>query len=291
MTVTLAALMLVGAAIGAAAGYLGSFMVLKRMALVGDALSHVALPGIALALSFHLSPFIGAFTALTLAVIGIWYFESHSAVYPEALVGVFFALSLAIGVLLTPEPELLEALFGDLNKITFTEGLYTIVLSVTLIVMTQQISSKLLLSIISQELSTSMRINFKLVNLVYLLLVGGVVAVGVKFVGTLLMGALVIIPAVSAQNISKNHRAYTLLATFFGLGSAVTGIFLSSLFSISAGPVVVLASIFFFLITYFLKKIDRVCPILPMLSRVRIHKPFRLYLHPAHSHHSRFPRI
>lgn len=102
MNSSLLFLLLVGALVGAASGYLGSFMVLKRMSLVGDALSHVALPGIAIALTFGINPMLGALVALFIATVGIWYLSEHSEVYPEALVGVFFTASLAIGLLLTP---------------------------------------------------------------------------------------------------------------------------------------------------------------------------------------------
>lgn len=253
MQPALLGIILVGSAVAAAAGYLGSFMVLKRMALVGDALSHVALPGIALALTWHFSPMLGAFLALFLAVLGIWYFESTSKNYPEALVGIFFTLSLALGMLLTPEPELLEALFGNLESISFSEGLFAIGISIGVLVITRYLAPKLLLSIISEELSTSMHISSKKINLIYLLLVGSIVAVGVKFVGTLLMGALVIIPAVTARNISKNFASYSVNSILFGIMSAVCGSLIANLFAISTGPTVVLVSIFFFLLTYFVK--------------------------------------
>jgi ABC-type Mn2+/Zn2+ transport system permease subunit len=137
----------VGAFVGAAAGYLGSFMVLKRMSLVGDAMSHVALPGMAIAIALNFSPIIGAVIALTFAVIGIWYFSETSSIYPEALVGVFFTASLAIGILITPEPDLLEALFGNIEKITFIEGLIAIGLTLLIILMTRSIAKSLILGV------------------------------------------------------------------------------------------------------------------------------------------------
>src|SRR3972149_4318490 len=123
MEINLLILLATGVLVGASSGYIGSFMVLKRMSLVGDALSHVALPGMAIALLYGFSPIYGALIALSLAVVGIWYLGQHSEVYPEALVGVFFTASLAIGILITPEPELLEALFGNIESIKFIEGL------------------------------------------------------------------------------------------------------------------------------------------------------------------------
>src|SRR6185369_772849 len=107
MNTNLLLLLIVGGLVGAVSGYLGSFMVIRRMSLVGDALSHVALPGIAIAITLGINPMFGALMALILAIIGIWYLGEHSEIYPEALVGVFFTASLSIGLLLTPEPELL----------------------------------------------------------------------------------------------------------------------------------------------------------------------------------------
>jgi len=253
MITNLLFLILVGSMVGIAAGYLGSFMVLKKMSLVGDALTHVALPGMAIALTFNFSPTLGAFLALTLAVIGVWYLEKTSSIYPETLVGIFFTASLAIGLLITPEPDLLEALFGNLEKVTTLEGVLTIIVSLLFIFFTWLISKKLLIGIVSEELAKSMNISMSKYNLFYLLLVGGVVALGVKFVGTLLMGALVIVPAASAKNISRGIKDYYFFSAFFGLLSAVIGLALASILHISSGPAVVLTSISFFILTYIFK--------------------------------------
>jgi len=250
-------LLVTGIFIGAASGYLGSFMVLKRMSLVGDALSHVALPGIAIALVFHISPMIGAMAALTFATIGVWYLEQTSSVYPEALVGVFFTASLALGILLTPEPELLESLFGSMEKITLVDGLVAIWVSIAILIMTKMISKQIVLGAISEELAQSVGISGRKINLLYLLLVGIVVALGVKYVGTLLMGALVIIPAVSAKNISKSMNQYYLFSIVFGVLSTLVGAVIAHSYQLSTGPVVVLTSIVIFCITFVVMRMRR----------------------------------
>jgi len=240
--------------VGAASGYLGSFMVLKRMSLVGDALSHVALPGIAIAITFGINPMLGALLALTLAVIGIWYLGEKSEIYPEALVGVFFTASLAIGILITPEPELFEALFGNLEKIGFSDGLITIAAATLIFLVTAKISRQLLLGVVSEDLAKSTGIKMSKVNLVYLLLVGLVVALGVKFVGTLLTGALVIVPAVAAKNMAKSLIGFHFWASFIGVFSAVVGILIAKFLEIPSGPSVVLVSIAIFILSYIFKK-------------------------------------
>lgn len=247
-------LVFVGALVGAASGYLGSFMVLKRMSLVGDALSHVALPGIALALTFGINPMLGALTALSVATVGIWYLSEHSEVYPEALVGVFFTGSLALGLLITPEPELLEALFGDIDKIGMTDGLMVVLGAIAIFVITRLISKKLLLGVISEDLAKSQGINIAKINLVYLLLVSLVVALGVKFLGTLLTGAMVILPAVTAKNLSGSIRNFHLLSITFGSSAALVGIVLAKYFAIASGPAVVLSAIFIFIVSYLIRR-------------------------------------
>ncbi|HTK03910.1 MAG TPA: metal ABC transporter permease [Alphaproteobacteria bacterium] len=254
MNTNLFFLLLVGGLVGAASGYLGSFMVLKRMSLVGDALSHVALPGIALALTFGINPMLGALVALAIATFGIWYLAEHSEVYPEALVGVFFTASLSLGLLLTPEPELLEALFGNMDKIGKLDGIVVLVGAIAIFIVTKLISKNLLLGVISEDLAKSQKINISKVNLVYLLLVALVVALGVKFLGTLLTGAMVIIPAVTAKNFATNIKSFHILSILFGILSLIIGILIAKYFGISSGPAVVLTSVIFFAGSYIFKR-------------------------------------
>lgn len=254
MNTDLLFLLLIGGLVGAASGYLGSFMVLKRMSLVGDALSHVALPGIAIALTFGFNPMLGAFLALIIATFGIWYLSKNSEVYPEALVGVFFTTSLSLGLLLTPEPELLEALFGDIDKIGVTDGLFTVIGALIIFVVTLLISKKLLLGIVSEDLAKSQGVNISKVNLIYLLLVALVVALGVKFLGTLLTGALVIIPAAAAKNLAGSIKSFHLYSIILGIFSSTAGILAAQYFNVASGPIAVLVAVALFVLSYIFRK-------------------------------------
>lgn len=254
MNTNLIFLLIVGALVGASSGYLGSFMVLKRMSLVGDALSHVALPGIALAMAFGINPMFGAFIALALSTVGIWYLSEYSEVYPEAIVGVFFTASLALGLLITPEPELLEVLFGNIDKIAILDGLFVLIGSAVLFFVTNLISKKLLLGVISEDLAKSQKIDIRKINLVYLLLIALVVALGIKFLGTLLTGAMVIIPAVTAKNLAKNIKEFHYYSIFTGVISSLAGILVARYFGIASGPAVVLSAVAIFVVSYAVKR-------------------------------------
>ena len=246
--------LITGVLIGLGAGYLGSFMVLKRMSLVGDVISHVALPGIAIALMFEVDPFFGAFAALFLAILGIWFLERKTEIPSETLVGIFFALSLALGILITPEPELLEALFGDISKIALMDVLITAVLTAVMFIIIAKIYRGLALSVISKELAQSMKINTSLTSFLFLLLVAIIVALGLKIAGAFLMGALVLVPAAAAKNISINLKHYTVLSGLFGAISGLGGILIATHLNLHPGPIVVLTSGAIFLVTLLFKK-------------------------------------
>jgi len=186
MTEVLAFSLLIGIAVGFSAGYLGSLMVLKKMALVGDALSHVALPGLALGILFNFNPFFGAFAFLFGSAVLIWQLGRVTKLSFETLVGAMFTLALAVGILLIPEPELLEALFGDITKVTLLDTVSAVMISVIAIALTRTIYNKIILGMISEDLAVSNDINVPRINLLYLLLVSLVVAIGIKIVGTLL---------------------------------------------------------------------------------------------------------
>lgn len=225
---------------GSAAGYLGSIMVSKHMALVGDALSHVALPGLAIGLLLNFNPFIGAFAFLATTAVLTWYIQKSTALSIESIVGVLFVLALAIGILITPEVDLLEALFGDISTVTLTDAIVTASVSVLVILATRAIYSKVILSMVSKELAISSGIKVERINLIFLILVAAIVAVGIKEVGTLLVGAVVIVPAAAARNISSSLSRYALLSAIFGIASATLGIALSGVVGVPAGPLVVI---------------------------------------------------
>jgi len=223
------------------------------MALVGDALSHVALPGLALGILFNFNPFLGAFAFLFASAVIIWHLGRVTKLPFETIVGSVFTLALAIGVLIIPEPDLLEALFGDITKVTVPETAAAVLISVVAMLLTKKIYKKLVLGMISEDLAISKGINVGRINLLYLLLVSTVVAVGIKIAGTLLVGFLVIVPAAAAKNVSGDLRKYAALSASFGAVASCFGILLSGFLNLPTGPMVVLSGIVVFLATVIIR--------------------------------------
>lgn len=245
--------LITGLFVGGVSGYLGSLMITKRMALVGDALGHVALPGIGLALFFGLDVSIGAVFFLLIGVLIIWFLESRTNLSAEALVGVLFVVSLALGFLIIPDFELLEALIGDISSVSLMSTVVSAIISVTALIIIYKIYNKLILSNVSGDLALVEGVDSKKYNLFYLLLIALVVSIGVKVTGSLLVGALVIIPAAAAKNLSANLRQYSLGSLILGGLSCSLEIIISEWTNALAGPVIILVSASFFLISLIIR--------------------------------------
>ena len=243
-----------GIFIGGVAGFLGTLMLSKRMALVAGPLGHLTLPGVALALIYGFDVSLGAFPFLILGIILIWLFEIKTKLPMEALTAIVFALGVATAFLFLPMEKAERALVGDITKVSLNEVIITAVLCLFVFFLVKKIYPKMVLINISEDLAKVERVDVKKYNFLYLFCIGIIVALGVKMVGGLLTAALVAIPAASSRNLSKNLFQYTLLATIFGIISSVLGILLFKITSLPAGPLIIITSSLIFLISTIFKK-------------------------------------
>jgi manganese transport system permease protein len=244
---------LIAATVGLASGVIGSFIILKRMALVGDALSHVALPGIALALAWNIDPFWGVASFLIIAAFVIWWLEDNTALPVDAVVGILFTASLAIGVLTIPNTELVESLFGGFPAFSPLILTLVCVLAVILAALSFWFSRQFVYTLLSPDLAKVGGIG-KLYNLLLLLIFSLVVSLGIKLVGTLLMGALVIIPAAVAKNLCRGMQRYLITAGVAGAVISVAGVIAADKLALLPGPTIILLGVAVFLVTLFVSK-------------------------------------
>ena len=236
------------------ASLLGAFIVVKRMALVGDVLSHVALPGIGLALLFNIDPIYGAAAFLLMAAFGTWFIEKKPSLPPEAIIGTFFTATLALGVILVPSEELFESLFGNLFAIGFKDALLIILVSLIIFILTLILARRLALVIAAPDLAKSVGFRPDFSYLAFLLLFALSVALGIKLIGSVLMGALTILPAVSARNFAWSLKSFLVFSVILGLFMTFIGILISNVFNFPSGPTVILTGIFFFGASLILKR-------------------------------------
>jgi len=231
-----------------AAGLVGCFAVMRRMALAGDALSHVALPGIGVALALHIHPLFGAVAMLLFAGLLVWAIEDRSHLALETIIGVVFSGALAIGSLMTSGEDLLDALFGGTSAVSLPEIVFGVLTSVavTFFVLSQR--HALIVTLVSPDIARTIGIDVKRLNLVYLEMFALTVALGLRYLGVLLMGSLIIIPAATAKRVSRNLTQMLVVASTLAILVTVIGSLAASHFHRPTGPfIVTLAAAVFFL--------------------------------------------
>lgn len=235
-------------AVGLASGSIGAFVVLRRMALVGDALSHVALPGIALAFVYGIDPFWGVVVSLIGAAFLIFWLETKTRLSSETLVGLLFTASLAVGILLIPDEEIVHSLFGGFPLMPAYLLALVIMSAGAAIALIFFFTRKFAFRAVSSELAEASGVK-RGYNLFFFLIFALVVALGIKLVGTLLMGALTIIPAAIARNITRGMKPYIILSALLGATIATLGVLLAYSFDTLPGPTIVLLGIGIFIVS------------------------------------------
>jgi zinc transport system permease protein len=246
--------LIMGASLGGTAGYLGTLMLSQRMALVAGPLGHLTLPGIALAMIFGFDVSLGAFPLVILGIVFIWLFEMRTGLPMEAVTAIVFAAGVAITFLFLPEGKAVPALIGDISQVTFSAAIIVIILSLIVFIMTKKIYSKMILAGISKDLVKVQGINFNTYNLLYLLNIALIVALGVRIMGGLMTAALVAIPASTARNMTKNLTQYSYGGLILGSLASILGILGFRYTGLPAGPLIVIAGTFFFLVSLGFKR-------------------------------------
>jgi ABC-type Mn2+/Zn2+ transport system permease subunit len=208
-----------------AAGLIGCFAVMRRMALAGDALSHVALPGVGLALALHVHPVFGAVAMLAFGALLVWQIEDRSHIATETVVGVIFSVALAVGSMLTSGEDLIEALFGSSGALSFGEILFGLVGAAAVIAFVVKKKNALVVALVSPDIARTAGVDIRRLNLIYLQMFALTVALGLRFLGVLLMGSLIIIPAASAKNLSSPRLICQAKPAVFSIGLLFCGLF------------------------------------------------------------------
>ncbi len=243
-----------GIGIAIIAGPLGSFVVWRRMAYFGDTLAHASLLGLALGFLLDINLYLALLVcSLSLAVILVT-MQRQQLIATDTLLGILAHSSLSLGLIAVSfldnvRIDLMSYLFGDLLAVSPADlwfiwsGVAAVSLAVYLF------WRPLLSSSVNEELASVEGVNIELMRLVLMLLIGLVIAVGMKFVGALIMTSLMIIPAATARRIAKTPEQMAVLASLIGIISVLIGISLSWQFDIPAGPSVVVSATMMFMLS------------------------------------------
>lgn len=226
-------------AMAVAAGLVGCFAVMRRMALAADALSHVALPGIGVALALNLHPLVGAVAMLFLGAVLVWALEEPGRGATETLIGVLFSAALAAGSLMTSDHELVEALFGGAGDLGRGEVLFGLVAAIVIVGFIIARRNSLIIALVSPDLARTAGIDVRRLDLMYMLVFALTIALGLRYLGVLLMGALIIIPGATAKRVAGNLTGMLTVAVGVAVAATLGGTALASWLGRETGPLIV----------------------------------------------------
>jgi ABC-type Mn2+/Zn2+ transport system permease subunit len=226
-------------AIATAAGLVGCFAVMRRMALAADAISHVALPGIALAIALRIHPLFGAVAMLVVGALFIWAVERRTRLATETIIGVVFSAALAIGSLMSSPEDLVDALFGGAGTLTKGETVFGLVGATAVIVFVLMKRSSLVLWLVSPEIARTAGIDVARLDLLFLEVFAVTVALGLRYLGVLLMGSLIIIPAATAKRLARSLTGMLVIAVAAAVLSTVLGTYVARLVDRPTGPIII----------------------------------------------------
>jgi len=240
--------LLLSMAVAIAAGLVGCFAVMRRMTLAADPLSHIALPGIGMALALHIHPIFGAVTMLFFGAFLVWALEDRARAATETMIGVVFSAALAVGALMSSGEDLIEALFGGAGALSRSEIMfgYVAVTSIILFFITQK--NRLVIMLVSPDVASTAGINVRRLNFLFLQTFALAIALGLRYSGVLLMGALIIIPAATAKGLARNLNSMLWMAISFAIAATLLGTWMAGRLHRETGPLIVtVAAAMFFL--------------------------------------------
>ncbi len=233
-------------------GVLGSFVVLKGLAFIGDGLAHASFGGVALAFVLGANIYLGAFVVAIGTALGIGAISQHGRVSSDTAIGVFFSGTFALGILIISRVEsyttdLFGYLFGDVLSIT-TGDLWTIgILGLVVLALVGAFYRQLLFVAFDPTVAAASGIPARAFEYLLLVLLGATIVTAIQAVGIILVVALLVTPAATANLLTRRFHHMILVGAAIGSFSALLGIYLSYYLDVASGAAIILVATAIFL--------------------------------------------
>lgn len=245
--------------IGPLFGIIGTMIVENKMSFFSDALGHSALAGIAIGTLIGISNY-----SVSMIIFGIVfaillnYIKNKKTASTDTIISVFSSFAVAVGLIILSKvggiSKYTEYLVGDILSVTLNEVLMLFGILIITFVVWIKLCNMLVLTSTNQTLAKSRGVNVRVIENIFGILIAVIVMLTVKWVGILLINALLILPAAASRNISANIREYTLYSVLISLVSGLFGLVISYMFSFATGPTIVVISAIIYFVTFIFRK-------------------------------------
>jgi manganese/iron transport system permease protein len=235
-------------------GILGSFVVLKGLAFIGDALAHASFGGVALAFVFGANVYLGAFVFALATALGIGAITQRGRVSSDTAIGVLFSGTFALGILIISRADsyttdLFGYLFGDVLSITVGD-LWTIgILGMVVLALVAVFYRQLLFVAFDPTVAAASGIQTRGLEYLLLALLGVTIVTAIQAVGIVMVVALLVTPSATAYLLTRRFHHMILASVAVGGLSALLGIYLSYYLDVASGAAIILVATAFFFVT------------------------------------------
>ena len=245
--------------VGVLCAVMGTYVVLRGMAFLGDAMAHAILPGVAIAYLLHGNLLVGALVASIVIALSIGYFSRQGAIKEDTAIGILFAAALALGVALissiqTYAVDLSHILFGNVLGVSSLDLLLTAGLGLLILLTVILLYKPFLVISFDPVLDATLRLPAELLRNLMLILLAITIVVSLQTVGVGLAAAMLVTPAATAYLLTRRLASMMIVSAVLGAISSVVGLYVSYYFNIVSGSAIVLTSTTFFLLAFLWKR-------------------------------------
>ncbi|MDY2789003.1 MAG: metal ABC transporter permease [Atopobium sp.] len=226
---------------------IGLPILLKRLSMMGDTLSHASLAGVAVGLCFGFNPLLGSVVACIVAGLSIEVLSSKLKSYQEISTVIVLAASIGLAGIFTSlagnSNSISSYLFGSIVTIGDLEFYLVITVAVVVIVTYKLLYNRLYLSVFDIQSAPLLGINTKLLSFVFSFLVAITISIAAKTIGSLIVSSLLVVPVISAMQFSKTYRSTLGISMLLSIGAVYAGLCISYYYNLRPGAVIVLLSV------------------------------------------------
>ena len=246
--------LIAGVGIAIIAGPLGCLVIWRRLSYFGDTLSHSALLGVTLAYVFSINITLSVFIISSVVAILLINLQKRTKLAGDSLLGLLAHSTLAIGLVLigflsSIRFDLMGLLFGDILAVTTDDIALVWIGGIIILGILYFIWKSLFSATVNYDLAAAEGMRPEISNLIFTLLLAGVIALSIKMIGALLITGLLLIPAAIARNLSNSPKQMIIVAILAGIASVVLGLFTSLELNTSSGPSIVVVSLALFILS------------------------------------------
>nr|WP_101698062.1 metal ABC transporter permease [Clostridium minihomine] len=248
---------LVGILLAATVPCIGIIVVLKRLSMMGDALSHTSLAGVAAGLVLGINPVLGAIATCIAAALGIEAIRKRIPKYSELSIAIIMSAGIGLAGVLSSfvksAANFNSFLFGSIVAISDFELILVCCISAAVLLCFLLLYKELFLIALDERTARLAGVPVKAVNFVFTILTAVTVSVAARTVGALIVSSLMVIPVTCAMQISKSYRQTVLWSIFFALSFTVSGLFLSYYARLRPGATIVLIGVIILILILLVK--------------------------------------